>query len=374
MRDKSAFESHELWTLVEELKKSTQHHEQLPEETLQYLLALLNDLEARQKQTDHHYISTEQLSALKNYLSNIKRNPGNANTVNTNIDNAFKQLCSWPANNGRRIADIYKNTYEDYLKHAEKRIAECEKAANRVTELKEEFSNAQEAMQTKLGDMEEETSQQLEAMRDRQENELQQLNENAINSINTADDEYKNRLGEMANEAERLLDEVKTEASSISGQIIAKSYGDYARNKTRATVFYDASAILFAIVGIALVAQLLSATSVDEASITVFKLAISVATFTISGYLFRRGTFNQREARAAKRTELTLRQYEPFIACLDEETRNDITRQIAERIFIKGELDEKDATVADALGTKGLTDEQLSTLTEFAKTIATLAK
>lgn len=110
---------------------------------------------------------------------------------------------------------------------------------------------------------------------------------------------------------------------------------------------------------------------VDTANATVFKLAVSVASFTISGFLFKRGTFNQREAKAAKRTELTLRQYEPFIANLEEGERKRITKEIAERIFIRGEIGDKDEkTVSNALLDRGLTDKQIASVAELLKMLS----
>ena len=115
----------------------------------------------------------------------------------------------------------------------------------------------------------------------------------------------------------------------------------------------------------------LSALHADDTSATVFKFAVSVASFTVSGFLFKRGTFNQRESKAAKRTELTLRQYEPFIAILEESERRRITTAIAERIFIRGEIDDKsDLSVASAISNKGLSEKQMLALVEIAKTIS----
>ena len=98
-------------------------------------------------------------------------------------------------------------------------------------------------------------------------------------------------------------------------------------------------------------------------------MAASVASFVVSGYLFRRGTFCQREARAAKRTELTLKQYRAFIANLNDEEKRRITAEVADRIFIRGEIDNDSPTMSEAIAHRGLSERQLKTLIELVKTV-----
>ena len=98
-------------------------------------------------------------------------------------------------------------------------------------------------------------------------------------------------------------------------------------------------------------------------------MAASVASFVVSGYLFRRGSFCQREAKAAKRTKLTLKQYRAFIANLDDDEKKRITTEVAERIFIRGEIDDNTPTMTEALAQRGLNEKQLKTILELLKTI-----
>ena len=148
-------------------------------------------------------------------------------------------------------------------------------------------------------------------------------------------------------------------------------YAKYAKDKEKAVWVYDISAILFAVIGIGLVAFALAGLHADETSASVFKLAVSVASFTVSGFLFKRGTYNQREAKAARRTELTLREYRPFIANLSEEDKRDITYKIADRIFIKGEIgDKEEKTISNALFDRGLSEKQLASFTALVKALS----
>lgn len=148
-------------------------------------------------------------------------------------------------------------------------------------------------------------------------------------------------------------------------------YAKYATDKEKAVRLYDGLAILFAIVGIALVAFALTGLHADATSASVFKLAVSVASFTVSGFLFKRGTYNQREAKAAGPTELTLREYKPFIANLSEEDKMEITNKIADRIFIKGEIgDKEEKTISNALFDRGLSEKQFASFTALVKALS----
>lgn len=174
-------------------------------------------------------------------------------------------------------------------------------------------------------------------------------------------------IKEINRSAEILLEQVQKRSSSISGWVIADSYGKYARNKTFATLVYDILAIAFSVVGIFLVGFALNAVEDKETAISVFRVTVSIASFTIAGFLFRRGTFNQREAKSAKRTELTLRQYEPFIANLETEDKKSITKEIAERIFVKGDIGENESAVAEAIAGRGFSEKNLSAITSLLK-------
>lgn len=66
-----------------------------------------------------------------------------------------------------------------------------------------------------------------------------------------------------------------------------------------------------------------------------------------------------------------LREYKPFIANLSEEGKRDITYKIADRIFIKGEIgDKEEKTISNALFDRGLSEEQLALFTALVKALS----
>ena len=376
MRDRNAYENSSVWNMVSEIKQD-EYINSLSPGMRNYLMYLLEDIE-RRKNTNCYYVSESTLNTLNNDLGYI-RDYLSSSSLESYIDRAFEHLASsWPAHNGRRVVDIAQSTYNHYVDEAEKRIKEIRDQADKVDSLKDEFDDflestkneiveTKEVVEKRTDEIEEAINARRKEMGEQYEDFLVSAKENAEKSIEQITESYLKNIKEINRSAEILLEQVQKRSSSISGWVIADSYGKYARNKTVATLVYDILAIAFSVVGIFLVGFALNAVEDKETAISVFRVTVSIASFTIAGFLFRRGTFNQREAKSAKRTELTLRQYEPFIANLETEDKKSITKEIAERIFVKGDIGENESAVAEAIAGRGFSEKNLSAITSLLK-------
>ena len=376
MRDRNAYENSSVWNMVSEIKQD-EYINSLSPGMRNYLMYLLEDIE-RRKNTNCYYVSESTLNTLNDDLGYI-RDYLSSSSLESYIDRAFEHLASsWPAHNGRRVVDIAQSTYNHYVDEAEKRIKEIRDQADKIDSLKDEFDDflestkneiveTKEVMEKRTDEIEEATNARHKEMGEQYEDFLVSAKENAEKSIEQITESYLKKIKEINRSSEILLEQVQKRSSSISGWVIADSYGKYARNKTVATLVYDILAIAFSVVGIFLVGFALNAVEDKETAISVFRVTVSIASFTIAGFLFRRGTFNQREAKSAKRTELTLRQYEPFIANLETEDKKSITKEIAERIFVKGDIGENESAVAEAIAGRGFSEKNLSAITSLLK-------
>lgn len=376
MRDRNAYENSSVWNMVSEIKQD-EYINSLSPGMRNYLMYLLEDIE-RRKNTNCYYVSESTLNTLNNDLGYI-RDYLSSSSLESYIDRAFEHLASsWPAHNGRRVVDIAQSTYNHYVDEAEKRIKEIRDQADKIDSLKDEFDDflestkneiveTKEVVEKRTDEIEEAINARRKEMGEQYEDFLVSAKENAEKSIEQITESYLKKIKEINRSAEILLEQVQKRSSSISGWVIADSYGKYARNKTVATLVYDILAIAFSVVGIFLVGFALNAVEDKETAISVFRVTVSIASFTIAGFLFRRGTFNQREAKSAKRTELTLRQYEPFIANLETEDKKSITKEIAERIFVKGDIGENESAVAEAIAGRGFSEKNLSAITSLLK-------
>lgn len=376
MRDRNAYENSSVWNMVSEIKQD-EYINSLSPGMRNYLMYLLEDIE-RRKNTNCYYVSESTLNTLNNDLGYI-RDYLSSSSLESYIDRAFEHLASsWPAHNGRRVVDIAQSTYSHYVDEAEKRIKEIRDQADKIDSLKDEFDDflestkneiveTKEVVEKRTDEIEEAINARRKEMGEQYEDFLVSAKENAEKSIEQITESYLKNIKEINRSAEILLEQVQKRSSSISGWVIADSYGKYARNKTVATLVYDILAIAFSVVGIFLVGFALNAVEDKETAISVFRVTVSIASFTIAGFLFRRGTFNQREAKSAKRTELALRQYEPFIANLETEDKKSITKEIAERIFVKGDIGENESAVAEAIAGRGFSEKNLSAITSLLK-------
>lgn len=376
MRDRNAYENSSVWNMVSEIKQD-EYINSLSPGMRNYLMYLLEDIE-RRKNTNCYYVSESTLNTLNNDLGYI-RDYLSSSSLESYIDRAFEHLASsWPAHNGRRVVDIAQSTYNHYVDEAEKRIKEIRDQADKIDSLKDEFDDflestkneiveTKEVVEKRTDEIEEAINARRKEMGEQYEDFLVSAKENAEKSIEQITESFTRNIKEINRSAEILLEQVQKRSSSISGWVIADSYGKYARNKTVATLVYDILAIAFSVVGIFLVGFALNAVEDKETAISVFRVTVSIASFTIAGFLFRRGTFNQREAKSAKRTELTLRQYEPFIANLETEDKKSITKEIAERIFVKGDIGENESAVAEAIAGRGFSEKNLSAITSLLK-------
>lgn len=376
MRDRNAYENSSVWNMVSEIKQD-EYINSLSPGMRNYLMYLLEDIE-RRKNTNCYYVSESTLNTLNNDLRYI-RDYLSSSSLESYINQAFEHLASsWPAHNGRRVVDIVQSTYNHYVDEAEKRIKEIRDQADKIDSLRDEFDDflestkneiveTKEVMEKRTDEIEEATNARRKEVGEQYEDFLVSAKENAEKSIEQITESYLKNIKEINRSAEILLEQVQKRSSSISGWVIADSYGKYARNKTVATLVYDILAIAFSVVGIFLVGFALNAVEDKETAISVFRVTVSIASFTIAGFLFRRGTFNQREAKSAKRTELTLRQYEPFIANLETEDKKSITKEIAERIFVKGDIGENESAVAEAIAGRGFSEKNLSAITSLLK-------
>lgn len=152
----------------------------------------------------------------------------------------------------------------------------------------------------------------------------------------TAADEVLGRLSGLEGEARELV-------HAATSSIVATDYGRYARNKTIAAWTCDIAAAVIGAAGIGAILLHLYREGVEvdgNVGLSLTRLAASLGTLGIAALVAHRGHDHHVEARAAKRTDLALRQVGPFVANLPPDDRERIVVELTDRIFIKGELGE----------------------------------
>lgn len=140
------------------------------------------------------------------------------------------------------------------------------------------------------------------------------------------------------------LAEIKTQASSIAAALadkaVAKDYAANARNKSIAGWVWDVAGAGVGLWSLILVARhLFGTTNEPTIQIALARLALSMAGIGVAALCFARARGFHREAQISKRAHLRVTTAGGFMANMDEVTREAILQGMAERIYMRGELE-----------------------------------
>lgn len=399
MFDIDSYRNHSAWTTLDSLTEMLDDSSSLNSGMRAFILYLVKDLSTRKNSTKHYYVGPSQLDELNRCiqniitsLSNYENNPvGYEQHLISSVQNAYSLLATnWPANNGRTIAGIAEHTAEQVIQRTQEQLDQVDEAAseiynaqNRIIALKDDYESSigtwkashDETLKTYVDDFEstkdnildEKRTEMADAVKEARDS-TKKMKDDCAETIEAATSEATQTMEGFLNEANKILEDLKSTSNAIASKVIADDYGKYARHKTVSGWIYDFIAFAFSLAGIYLVWWFLDTHQGDLASAEIYKLAVAVATFTIAGFLFRRGTAQHKEAKVAKRTQLTLAQYRPFIANLDTGAKEEITFNIAERVFIKGEID-CDGSILDSFHRSGISEKDFEAMSKFVQDI-----
>jgi hypothetical protein len=359
MRDKDSYIAHPVWQQLADLSEQLKGFRGFEATSRHYLTSVLNDIEMRKDKTAYYLVPESALSQLSSPLRNISSYLQNnqLSSIDAQVNSIVSILnTQWPPPTGRHIADVASKTAEQMIGNVQEQINDMNSAASAVTE-------AKELLEELTSEYDAAVSKSTEAINTKTEEVLEEL----CNSIKGQLEQKETAASASLSRIAELESRVNDKANSISGDIMAKSYGEYARYKGRLALGYDIVAVSVAIIGFVVLAMVLTSLDDNNTSVSLMKLAVSLAIFTVSGFIFKRGTLHNREALAAKRADLTLRQYLPFIAVLDEAQKQEITHGVAERIFIKGDIDVNDKGFLDGMRKSGVDESTLNALLQLMK-------
>lgn len=395
MLNKDEYLNHGLWTTLDALSEKLQDDTTLDSKTRAFIAYLIENLASRKSSTHYYYLGLSQLNKMRDQLQNIlnalSNYPGNPSYYMQQLisytQDAYSSIATnWPPNNGRTIMDVADSAANRVIEKTQEQLDQLNTTAreivssrDRIDALKNDYETSIESWKkshdTEINEYSASFATKKDVITEEKKAELAKVIETARESADQMKTDWETKISaatadttgtmeKFLREANTILGNLKNTSNETASKIIADDYRKYARNKAIQAVIYDILAIVFSLAGIYLVWWFLDTHQADQASVSVYKLAIAVATFTISGFLFRRGTAQHKESTAAKRTQLTLAQYRPFIANLPLETREQITNDIADRVFIKGEID-CGSSLAEVMQRKGFTEKDLEALSKF---------
>lgn len=368
------FDSHALWTnlsrLRDELADAEPPDDQEGKETFDYTVAVAAAVGSRRDETDALLVTPSALTgtelaieALRTALQNWLSGAWTAAQHETTVEAVIQSLTAWPAPTTPQTIGATRQALDEIT-------SATARALTSVAARRDELESAISDLDSKQA-----TLESLIAEQGLQVN----------NSIAVFEKDSKTVLDNSAGEWERertkhgidafvyidRLAALEKEARELvhagTSSIVATDYGRYARNKTVAAWTCDIAAALVGAAGVAAILVHLYRSGLEldgNIGLSITRLGASLGTLGIAALIGRRGQQHHQEARAAKRTDLALRQVGPFTANLSKETRELVIQEITDRIFIKGALDNPEPSESLVTKVRRLREDQASQQTD----------
>ncbi len=134
--------------------------------------------------------------------------------------------------------------------------------------------------------------------------------------------------------------EAKNIAATLAEKAVAKDYRKNALNKSVGGWIWDVIGTLVGAGALALIGyHLLNVSAETSIPLAVTRLAVSIAGLGLAALCFARARGFHHESRISKRTQIRIDTVAGFVANLDDDTKEAVIEGMAERLYMRGELD-----------------------------------
>ncbi|WP_217615494.1 hypothetical protein [Cellulomonas sp. GbtcB1] len=354
------FASSQAWPALEQCRTLIDASE-MPEDgterdALAYVGWVIELLEKRRSETDPHEITPTMLnnvaaasSALAQHIELVNNGSYSWSQITPQADAVLDSLAAWPPMKIAHYVSGLSSATEGFQIKASQAIDEVSARADSAnerlealqqtqTQLGESIEAERQRISEAIADFNTESADTLTGLRNESQSRIEAFLEKWDTQSKAADD----RAAETLSRLDALEQQARNVVHATTSLIVATDYGTYARNKTIAAWTCDIAAALVGAAGLAVIVYHLLSINPDadaNVGLSLTRLAVSLGTLGIATLLGRRGQQHHIEARAAKRTDLALRQVLPFTANLPDEDRQQIVREFTDRVFIRGDLD-----------------------------------
>ncbi len=343
------YAEHGLWESVESLGKLVQEIEAPEDEnaqdTLQYATAMWGLLGQRRMATSALHVSQSMLDStatavdnLRAYLEGWSQGTHTDVQVDAQTEAVAVALSSWPALSSSELAAAQRDA-------SERISAAVTEALEVVSHKRKEVTEALAQLATKQTELDANITQQTATIAGAVAS-FQADAKDELAQVNSSWDEERETQKQRAEGNLEVLRDLEQQARDLvhaaTGSVVATDYGEYARKESRAGWICDVAAALVGSIGVAAILYHLfqaEPTADGSVGLSLTRLAASIGALGVAALVGKRGNQHHREARAAKRTDLAIRQVGPFVSNLSKDERELVVKEVTDRIFIKGELD-----------------------------------
>lgn len=257
--------------------------------------------------------------------------------------------------------------------------AEKQRADNVIAQMQQQFSVAQESRQTESVSNESKRASEFDAAEEARSDESKIARVSRQKSFDEflvgAKTAHESLRGELASHSEAMIESLrvlKAHAEKVVGIIsteaVAHGYGKTANEERAAAKTWRIVAVIALVVWI--IAGLVFFGLTYEKDLSFSALArqflISTPFVLLAGFAALQVSKHQRTERLNRQQELEIAAIDPYLASFDDDTRNEVKRQLAEKLFgqreaeaLKGDSKQIFDTVSDTLKTVKQLQESL---------------
>jgi hypothetical protein len=358
--DSTAFEA---WERIERVTK--------------FIRNFLSDIDPLLVPPSHLSNAHSQLQQIRRQLNNFagNRKVAHLNEANNHLDNVLIHLGSIPrldkAASSQELAEAassYKKSIGGLVKSLEKQLAavlteknllqtklqeltaevtaQKQRADNVIAQMQQQFSAAQEARQSEASTLETKRTSEFEAAEEERAQESEQAlatHEKSFFDFLTASKVQHDALCEdLSTQGKSLISALETQKAHaekvvgiISTEAVAHGYGKTANEERQAAKVWRIGAVIALVVWI--VAGLVFFWLTYDKDLSLSALArqflISTPFVLLAGFAALQVSKHQRAERINRQQELEIAAIDPYLATFDDETRNEVKRGLAEKLF-----------------------------------------
>lgn len=250
-----------------------------------------------------------------------------------------------------------------------------QRADNVIAQMQQQFSTAQETRQTEAATLESKRSTEFEAAEESRAEEsesAQATREKSFSEFLIASKTQHEALrGELVNNSKSLISSLETQKSHaekvvgiISTEAVAHGYGKTANEERTAAKGWRIVAVTALIVWILAGLVFFGLTYDKELSLSALarQFLISTPFVLLAGFAALQVSKHQRAERINRQQELEIAAIDPYLATFDDDTRNQVKRSLAEKLFGQREIEPA----------KGDSKHMLDTMTDTLKAVKQL--
>lgn len=371
------------------------------ERVTKFIRTFLSDVDPLLVPPSHLSNAHSQLQQVRNQLSSFagNRNVGHLNEANNQLDNVLSHLGSIPrlerAASTQELgeaASSYKKSIGGLVRSLEKQLAavvtekdvlqtklqeltaevaaQKQRADNVIAQMQQQFSAAQDTRQSDAATLETKRSSEFEAAEEERAQESEQAlvtHQKKFSDFLTASKvQHAALLENLSTQSKSLIAALETQKSHaekvvgiISTEAVAHGYGKTANEERDAAKVWRIVAVVALVVWIVAGLVFFALTYDKDLSLSALarQFLISTPFVLLAGFAAMQVSKHQRVERINRQQELEIAAIDPYLATFDDDTRNEVKRSLAEKLFGQREPE----------ATKGDSKNVLDTVTDIAK-------